>query len=53
MELVLNAPLPWRQGAGAWLESSTVQRSLIGLILVNAVVLGLETSPQLMAEWGA
>lgn len=53
MECVLNTPLPWRQRAGAWLESATVQRSLIGLILVNAAVLGLETSPQLMAEWGA
>ncbi|NMG27949.1 ion transporter [Aromatoleum evansii] len=52
MELVLKAPLPWRQRAGAWLESATVQRSLIGLILVNAALLGLETSPQLMTDWG-
>ncbi|MDT3670152.1 MAG: hypothetical protein ROZ37_07440 [Aromatoleum sp.] len=44
MELVLNPPLPWRERAGARLES---ERSLIGLILVSAVVLGLETSPQL------
>ena len=29
-----------------------VQRSLIALILVNAVVLGLETSSKLMAGWG-
>jgi voltage-gated sodium channel len=36
----------------AWLDSSLVQRTLIALILINAVILGLETSPALMASWG-
>ena len=39
-------------GLAAWLETPLVQRSLIVLILVNAVILGLETSPSLMADWG-
>lgn len=39
-------------GLAAWLETRLVQRSLIVLILVNAVILGLETSPSLMADWG-
>ena len=46
------AAAPWRQRAGAWLEAPLVQRSLIALILVNAVILGLETSAELMAAWG-
>jgi len=36
----------------AWLETPLVQRSLIALILVNAVILGLETSSSMMAAWG-
>jgi voltage-gated sodium channel len=36
----------------AWLDSTHVQRTLIALILINAVILGLETSPVLMASWG-
>lgn len=39
-------------GLAAWLETRLVQRSLIVLILVNALILGLETSPSLMADWG-
>lgn len=40
-------------GLAAWLETPLVQRSLIMLILVNAVILGMETSPSLMADWGS
>ena len=39
-------------GLATWLETPLVQRSLIALILVNAVILGLETSQSLMADWG-
>jgi voltage-gated sodium channel len=42
----------WRQRLKAWLETPLVQRSLIALILVNAVILGLETSTTVMAGWG-
>ena len=34
------------------LQSGRVQRTILALILVNAVILGLETSPALMAAWG-
>lgn len=42
MEPVQQAIMPWRQQlkAWAWLEMPLVQRSLIALILVNAVILG-------------
>lgn len=42
----------WRVNLGRWLESTSVQRTLITLILINAVILGLETSPAIMAVWG-
>lgn len=42
----------WRSRLDRWLESAPVHNSLIALILVNAVILGLETSPVLMADWG-
>ena len=44
--------MPWRQRLKAGLEMPLVQRSLITLILVNAVILGLETSSTVMASWG-
>jgi voltage-gated sodium channel len=46
------AAAPWRLRLIDWLERSYLQRGLIALILINAVILGLETSPALMAEWG-
>jgi voltage-gated sodium channel len=42
----------WRHRLAALLELPTVQHVLIGLILINAVILGMETSPALMANWG-
>lgn len=36
----------------AGFEKPLVQRGLIGLIALNALILGLETSPALMAAWG-
>ena len=35
-----------------WLDSSWVLNFIIGVILLNAVVLGLETSSGVMARWG-
>jgi voltage-gated sodium channel len=52
VELALQAAMPWRRRLKARLEAPLVQRSLIALILVNAVILGLETSPTVMAGWG-
>ena len=39
--------------AGAWIESAGMQRAIIVLILLNAAILGLETSPSVMALAGA
>ena len=52
MQAVQPPLAAWRQRTGNWLETPLVQRSLIALILLNAVVLGLETSAELMAAWG-
>ncbi|MCZ7566063.1 MAG: ion transporter [Burkholderiales bacterium] len=40
-----------RARLAAWIEAPRVQRALIGLILVNAAILGLETVPPVMARW--
>lgn len=34
------------------LEQPSIQRLILGLIIINAVILGLETSPTLMADYG-
>ena len=41
-----------RQRVGAWVESSSTQRIIITVIVLNAIVLGLETSPRLMDNYG-
>lgn len=41
-----------RRRIGQWVESDPVQRVIIGLIVANAVILGLETSPAAMDRWG-
>lgn len=43
---------PSQQRLADWLEQPALQRLLIALILINAVVLGLETSSSVMAAWG-
>jgi voltage-gated sodium channel len=53
METVVQSPAGLRQRLDRWLESAPVHNSLIALILINAVILGLETSPSLMAVWGS
>jgi voltage-gated sodium channel len=45
------AATPSRLRAARWVESSTVQRWVVGVILLNALVMGMETSPELMARW--
>ena len=42
----------WRGRLGAFLERPLTQRAILALILINAVILGLETSPRIMAEHG-
>lgn len=38
----------WRGRLGAWVEGPWVTRLIISLIVINAVILGLETSPRVM-----
>ncbi len=52
IELSLTPSIAWRERLAAWLETPRIQRSLIALILVNAVILGLETSPVVRGSWG-
>jgi voltage-gated sodium channel len=42
----------WRQRLGSWVESTAVERFVVAVILINAVVLGMETSPALMDAFG-
>ena len=41
-----------RVRVGAWVESAPVQRTIVTLILINAITLGLETSAPVMAAYG-
>lgn len=43
----------WRGRLAARIEGAAVQRLLIALILINAVILGLETMPEVNSSWGA
>jgi len=45
-------PRGWRLRLADWLAQPRVQHGVLALIIVNAIVLGLETSPTLMAVWG-
>ncbi|MGF1642991.1 MAG: ion transporter [Thiotrichales bacterium] len=46
------APVGLRARVNARVESPLFQRFIIALIIVNAVILGLETAPSLMARYG-
>ena len=53
MSADMTAPATsWRATLGVWLERPRVQNTLIALIVVNAIVLGLETSAAIMERWG-
>ncbi|SDU11343.1 ion transporter [Halopseudomonas salegens] len=43
---------PWRQRLANWIERPRAQFTIMILILINAVVLGLETSSEIMQQWG-
>ena len=42
----------WRTRLGDWIAQSKVERVLIILILINALILGLETFPTIMERYG-
>ncbi|RRQ21545.1 ion transporter [Thiohalobacter thiocyanaticus] len=45
-------PASLRARAGRWIESTRVQHAIVLLIVINAVILGLETSPTVMERFG-
>lgn len=49
---ITEPPRGLRARIGDWIESTPVQRVIIAVILVNAVILGMETSPGLMESHG-
>ena len=44
--------MTWRARLDRWLDHAWVQNTIIGVILFNAVILGMETSPAIMAVAG-
>ena len=48
----MSSSLSMRTRLGAWIESAPIQRLIIGLIVLNAITLGLETSETLMSHIG-
>ena len=49
----LHASTGWRARFAQALDAPMVQRTLVTLIVINAAILGMETSPTLMSAWGA
>ncbi|MFT5837387.1 MAG: voltage-gated sodium channel [Candidatus Azotimanducaceae bacterium] len=43
---------PWRQSLARWVESKAMQAFIIGVILLNGLILGMETSDALMDSIG-
>ncbi|WAJ35785.1 ion transporter [Pseudomonas sp. GOM7] len=51
-ELTTHPSPAWRQRLGAVMDGTSVQRLITVLILINAAILGMQTSPNIMAQWG-
>ncbi len=43
---------PYQEFCGRVVAATAFERTIIALILINAVIVGLETSPAVMAGWG-
>lgn len=52
MNQTLELNTPWRARLAARLEHPRFQYTITALILINAVILGLETAPSIMQRWG-
>jgi voltage-gated sodium channel len=50
--LAAQGAAPWRLRLARWVESPRVAAFIVALILLNALILGLETSPEIMARSG-
>jgi voltage-gated sodium channel len=44
--------MTWRARLGEMVESPVIRNGIMAVILFNAVLLGMETSPAIMADWG-
>ncbi|MEM7239322.1 MAG: ion transporter [Pseudomonadota bacterium] len=42
----------WRKRLEDWMETPLVTNTILGIIMFNAMILGLETSKTVMASWG-
>jgi voltage-gated sodium channel len=42
----------WRCQLAAWIEQPRIQNTIIALILLNAIILGVETNGAIMVRWG-
>lgn len=51
-ELEARGAAVWRIRLGRWIESASAQTIITVVILINAVILGFETSPDIMATHG-
>lgn len=51
-ELEARGAAVWRIRLGRWIESASAQTIITVVILINAVILGFETSPEIMATHG-
>jgi len=49
---ISQRPNGWRQSIEAFMAHPLIQNGLVVLIILNAAILGLETSEDLMATWG-
>jgi len=43
----------FRKNLYEWLNTSTVRYTILAIIIINAVILGIETSPNIMREYGS
>lgn len=48
-----TSPAVWRQKIGAVVLHQTIQLAILLIIVLNAIILGLQTSPAIMARCGA
>jgi len=53
MQKATNTPSPLQATLANLLNRPTVQYGILALIIINAVLLGLETAPGIMADWGS
>lgn len=53
MNTTTNSPRPGlRVSVRNWIESPLIQNCIMGLIMINAIILGLETVPPVMQDYG-